>query len=201
MKGNNIGMAINSGVNAASIQGLSVAAVGGILGGVDAARNGKHFMTGKDPYYKAKLENFELTYQNDPLNCKNATLESIEKMNGGIRTQDDFKKLGDAFIKENPLATPQEYFKHFGFDVSDPVNASYTKIGTAMRNGHPTVINESIEAGRTHTSTIIRIRQWTPNSNVKVWFGDPARGIWKGNWNLLANPNFNSGGYVFRLGK
>ena len=51
MKGNNIGMAINSGVNAASIQGLSVAAVGGILGGVDAARNGKDFWTGSNKQF------------------------------------------------------------------------------------------------------------------------------------------------------
>jgi hypothetical protein len=69
----------------------------------------------------------------------------------------------------------------------------------AMELGHPTVVNENISVDRGHTLAITKIRQWTPNSNVKVWFGDPARGVWKTNWNTMANPNFNQGNYLFYL--
>jgi hypothetical protein len=137
------------------------------------------------------------------MNCKNATLESIEKMNGGTRTQADFKKEGEIFLKEFKAkygreASLEEYFEHFGFDIRNPYDWTYKQIGRGMELGNPVVINENIGGG--HTLTIIKIRQWTPTSNVKVWFGDPARGIWKTNWNIIGS-SFNKGAYLFWLKK
>jgi len=66
-----------------------------------------------------------------------------------------------------------------------------------MELGNPTVINENIGGG--HTLAITKIRQWTPTSDVKVWFGDPARGMWKANWSILGNSSFNNGAYLFWL--
>ena len=198
MGGNTFGQSLQTGVNEGLKQGLIGGAIGGLVGGVSAYRSGNHALTGKPPHYQAELDNFQLVYQNDPMNCKNATLESIEKMQGGLRTQDDFKRMGDAFLRDNPNATLEEYFNYFGFDVQDPSGRSHKYVGNLMKNRHPTVINENIGGG--HTLTITKIRQWTPNSNVKVWFGDPARGIWKTNFNVLYNPNFNLGGYSFILG-
>lgn len=119
---------------------------------------------------------------------------SVKKIpfQSSLRTE---AKLGDAFLMDNPNATLEDYFNHFGFDVSDPSGRSHKFVGNMMKSGHPTVINENIRGG--HTLTITKIRQWTPNSNVKVWFGDPARGIWKTNFNVLYNPNFNLGAYSF----
>ncbi len=106
------------------------------------------------------------------MNCKNATLESIKNMNGGTRTQGDFKRLGDAFLSKNPNTKLDEYFEYFGYNIENPAGKYHRFIGNLMKTGNPTVINENIGGG--HTLTITKIRQWTPKSNVKVWFGDPV---------------------------
>lgn len=135
--------------------------------------------------------------QNNPSNCKNAILESIEKMNGGTRTQADFKELGDLFLKHHPDATLEQYFEYFGFTVENPAGRNYRSLGNLMKAGCPTVIEENVAGG--HTLTICKIRQWTKAGKINVWLADPARGIWKTRWNTIVNPDFNHGLYTFIL--
>ncbi|MCK9292209.1 MAG: hypothetical protein M0P54_11455, partial [Bacteroidales bacterium] len=155
--------------------------------------------TGKNPYYEATLDNYVNIPQNDPVNCKNATLEAIDRMNGGSRTQEYFKEEGLRFLADNPNATLDQYFEHFGFDIRNPYDWTYQQIGQGMKLGNPTVIDQNIRGG--HTLTIVKIRQWTPTGNVKVWFGDPQLGTWKANWNIIGSPSFNRGAYLFWLKK
>jgi hypothetical protein len=204
-EGNNQFFGRNDNVLVGALKGAGMGAatggiIGGISGGISAARSGNYWLNGKTAEYEVNLDNFTLVSQgNDPMNCKNCTLESIEKMNGGSRTKDYFREYGDAFLKDNPNASLEEYFEHFGFRIENPEGWTHKQIGRAMELGHPTVVNENISVDRGHTLAITKIRQWTPNSNVKVWFGDPARGVWKTNWNTMANPNFNQGNYLFYL--
>jgi hypothetical protein len=156
------------------------------------------------PYYFAELEDYENVPQSDKFNCKNATLESIEKMNGGTRTQADFKVEGEKFLKEFRIkygreATLEEYFEHFGFDVRDPTIRLQTKYhyGEAIKNGNPIVVVENISPSLDHTMTIVKMKQWTPNGKMKVWFADPARGIRKVNWNIFYTPSFQRGQGLF----
>ena len=173
------------------------AVIGGICGGIDAYLNYKNPWTGKPPYYEASLDNYSIVYQSDDMNCKNAVLESIERMNGGTRTQADFKRLGDLYLKQHPEATLEQYFEYFGFTVKDPAGRNYKSLGNLMKAGCPTVLEENIAGG--HTMTICRIRQWTPSGKINVWLADPARGIWKTRWNTIVNPDFNHGLYTFIL--
>jgi hypothetical protein len=201
--GGNTSQAFQNGIQSMVLQGVVGGVIGGIMGGISAVRQNRNFWTEKKPYYEVTLKDYTLIYQ-DPKNCKNATLESIEKMNGGTRTQADFKLEGEKFLKEfrnkyGREATLEEYFEHFGFDVRDPSYWTYKQIGRGMELGNPTVIEENIAGG--HTLTIIKIRQWTPNSKVKVWFGDPYWGVWKANWTIIGNSSFNKGAYLFWLNK
>ena len=197
LAGNSFGQSLQDGWTE-GLMGLgSGVVVGGICGGIHAYLNGKNPWTGKPPFFEATLENYPLIYQSDDMNCKNAVLESIEKMNGGTRTQEEFKRLGDLFLKDNPNASLEEYFKHFGFEVKDPAGKNYRSIGNLMKAGHPTVIEENVAGG--HTLTIYKIRQWNKGGKISVWLADPARGIWKTRWSNIADSSFNHGLYTFIL--
>ena len=157
---------------------------------------------GYKPIFKAKLDDYKLIKQNNKTGCKEATCESIELLNGGIRTQDELRKIGDNYLLSNPNATPEEYFENFGFDVRDPSlwgGNQARSIGRAMQLGHPTVIFEKISDNMEHTLTIVKIKE-NYNGKVSVWFSDPERGRWKADWNsTVGNRNFNMGSYLFYL--
>jgi hypothetical protein len=186
--------ALIAGAKSAAISGITAALIGGMI----AVSNDRNFLTGKSPYYEATLEGYELIWQDGEMDCRNATCASIEKLNGGKRTQKDFIEIGNKFLNDNPNATLQEYFEHFGFEIHDPSSwDGYKSIGKAMQKGYPTVILEKTSDNIQHTLTITKIRQWNPNSNVKVWFSDPYRGVWKANWSILDTPKFQNDGGMF----
>ncbi|HBZ66322.1 MAG TPA: hypothetical protein DEO70_05740 [Bacteroidales bacterium] len=193
IQGNNIGNAIGYGFSTGATNGLFQ----GLSTGISALIEDRKFLTGKSPYYLAKLEDYSLVHQSDKKNCKNATMETIEEMNGGVRTQADFKKDGDVFEIENPKASLDDYFKHFGFNVDDVSDWSYKQIGTVMRYGNPVVIEEKIGSSNGHTLLITKLKQWTSDSPIEVWFADPQRGHWKTLWKNMVSPEFCRGSYLF----
>jgi len=197
VSGEGISSAVNDGLNMGWRQAAAGAVLGAVTAGISAAANGKKVWTGRDPYYEASLDGFENCRQYSPTNCKDATLEAIEQLNGGSRTQGDFSSSGAEYLRNNPNATLPEYFEHYGFKILDAGNASYDIVGQGLNRCNPTVVVESVSATQQHTLTITRIRQWTPNSSVKVWFADPSRGIWKGGYDVLRSARFTGEAYNF----
>ena len=187
-----LGFAFDNGIK----QGVSGGVVGGLIGGYSAYMKGNHPLTGQKPYLDISLKNYQNVLQNNPSNCKNATLESIEKMNGGTRTQDDFKKLGDAYLETHPQAHLEEYFENLGFNVEDPSTMPVGTIEDAFRNNYPIVVEDATTFGG-HTMTLVRIRQWTSNSPKWIWFADPSK---KGLSKFLFDYLFETNGlYIFKL--
>jgi RHS repeat-associated protein len=187
-----LGFAFDNGIK----QGVSGGVVGGLIGGYSAYMKGNHPLTGQKPYLDISLKNYQNVLQNNPSNCKNATLESIEKMNGGTRTQDDFKKLGDAYLETHPQAHLEEYFENLGFNVEDPSTMPVGTIEDAFRNNYPIVVEDATTLGG-HTMTLVRIRQWTSNSPKWIWFADPSK---KGLSKFLFDYLFETNGlYIFKL--
>ena len=177
-------------------QGFAGGVTGGLAGGYFAYMAGNHPLTGQKPYLDISLKNYQNVLQNNPSNCKNAILESIEKMNGGTRTQDDFKKLGDAYLETHPQAHLEEYFENLGFNVEDPSTKPEGTIEDAFRNNYPIVVEDATTFGG-HTMTLVRIRQWTPNSQKWIWFADPSQ---KGLSKFLFDYLFETKGlYFFKL--
>ena len=72
-------------------------------------------------YNQLGIVEYECTINSDSIrietDCKNAVLESMEKMIDGNRTQDDFKQLGNEFLLNYPDANLEDYFEYFGFDI------------------------------------------------------------------------------------
>ena len=75
-------------------------------------------------YNQLGIVEYECTINSDSIrietDCKNAVLESMEKMIDGNRTQDDFKQLGNEFLLNYPDANLEDYFEYFGFDIYNP---------------------------------------------------------------------------------
>jgi RHS repeat-associated protein len=189
--------ALIAGAKSAAISGITAALIGGMI----AVSNDRNFLTGKSPYYEATLEGYELIWQDGEMDCKNAACASIEKLNGGKRTQKDFIEIGNKFLNDNPNnASLNDYFENAGFRVKDPFDWDYKQIGKSMELGNPIVIDKYVGVDRTHTITITKIRQWSENSDVKVWFSDPQQGVWRASWNsTVGNSSFNKGAYLFWL--
>ena len=153
-------------------------------------------------YNQLGIVEYECTINSDSIrietDCKNAVLESMEKMIDGNRTQDDFKQLGNEFLLNYPDANLEDYFEYFGFDIYNPKEKGYTYIVNCMRTGNPTVIDKNIGNGG-HEITITRIVQRNHGGKIIVWVADPIYGKYRIEWNKLMNPNFNRGAYIFNL--
>jgi hypothetical protein len=215
MQGNSFGTGLLAGLKAGGIGAGSGALTGGLSFGIKASLKGKHFFTGKDPYYNAELKNFRPQSEINPNYCKEVSLAEIEELNGGTRDQAYFYEEGKSYMTSyyaehgaDPSLT--QYYKNFGFDVEYRNSLSYIDIGNEILNGNPTVADlntgyykyNALEGqftdewvNRGHSVVITRVRQWTPTSRVNVWYADPAYGIQKVKWN---NFNFN-GWYFFKL--
>ena len=198
MNGNSFINGLGVGLKNGFFSGISGGLIGGIYGGIDAAMDGRHFLTGKKPFYEARLEGYQVIKQHAPddMMCKDAILESIEKLNGGNRTQDYFHKTGLKLISTDKNLTIGDYYRKMGFNVEsiDRNNEEFTYqvIGEYLNNGNPVIFTKTSGNNLDHALSIVRIRQWTETSNVKVWIGDPSplyRSTWKTNWNILKYSN------------
>ncbi|PKP15803.1 MAG: hypothetical protein CVU06_15880 [Bacteroidetes bacterium HGW-Bacteroidetes-22] len=195
IQGNNIGSAIGYGFSTGATNGLFQ----GLATGISAALENRRFFTGKSPYYFAKLEGSTLYYSKDDFNCKNATLQTIEKLNGGNRTQMDFKLEGDKLTKSDPKMSLLDYFKNLGFNIEDAKGFSLKNISTVIHDGNPVVVAEKISDQEWHSMIIDKIKQWTPDGPFEIWVADPARGHWEIDFQTLVSPEFYGGSYVFWL--
>ena len=205
MNGSSFIGGLETGLENGVFSGLSGGLIGGIYGGIDAAMDGRHFITGKKPYFEAKLEGYEVIKQKAPddMKCKDAILESIEKLNGGTRTQDDFYNMGQAY-KDLYIS---DYYRKAGFNVEsinrNNENFTYQAIGENLNSGNPVVYTTNTGDNLNHAKSIIRIRQWTETGKIKVWIGDPSPlfpSIMKINWNALKfSGNIHDNFYIFIL--
>jgi hypothetical protein len=202
MGGNSFGQGLWDGTKTGLISGTIGAAMGGIGGGIRASIKGKNFWTGKDPYYEANIKNYKVIYQTDNENCKNASLTSIEKVKGGTRNYEDFVQLEEEFKKTLPLGgrfgyNVNDYFDYTGLDYQSILLDDYSiyELGSEISKGNPIMLLESIGNEEYHAVTMYRMRQWTPTSSMRIWYGDPLRGNVNRIWNIF---NFNKIAFIFR---
>ena len=193
-----LGMGFKNGV----ISGASGFVLSGLGAGIRASLTGKHFITGKEPYIYGEVKGYELIeqmYDKNGLkiigddNCKNALLESIEKLNGGNRDQIYFKLSGNKNLKID------KYIEQFGFNIDNVDEMTLSQIAKELNKGNPIVLQETISKDRYHILSMTKIRQWTPNSDVRVWLADPARGYWRSEWNELFRFSGISASFLIKL--
>ena len=65
----------------------------------------------------------------------------------------------------------------FGFNIEDVDEMVLSQIAKKLNKGNPIVLQETISKDRYHILSMTKIRQWTPNSNVRIWYGDPEWGL------------------------
>ncbi|MDR2835013.1 MAG: hypothetical protein LBV69_02255 [Bacteroidales bacterium] len=155
----------------------SGALTGGLSFGIKASLQGKHFFTGKRPYLFG--ENYlEILNQKGITDCKSAVLAAFDKANGGTRTIEDFDLLEALFVKENPNGSLEDFFEYCGFNVEafNNNNVDWSNIASELSKGNPSSMALRINDGG-HLVSISKIRQWTPNSQIKIWYGDPEWGL------------------------
>ena len=193
--------AIRMGAVEGAIGGITGGLIGGITSGINAVKDGRHFWSGQEQKLIAsyQLQGLPTVKQIGSNDCLLGCLESIEGMQGGSRTQEEFGKIlsqENTYIPSEGTNTA-EGIRKAGFKLNGVTKGSNPHIvGRAMGSGNPTVVAESAAqaVGMKHAVIPVKIEVWqrgTKKVFFRTWVMDPAsgrvvprhgKGFWRNNF-------------------
>jgi hypothetical protein len=186
--GERFGVALGMGLRDGAIGGVTGGLIGGIAGGIDAVKDGRHLWSGKQQTLikEYNLNGLPITKQPDGSNdCLLGCLESVEKLDGGNRTQADFQRIlgKKGFYSPAQGSSTYDGINAAGFNVQTPTRgASPHSIGNLMLKGNPTIVAESSMAAQgtiKHAVIPTKVQIWQRGASkpfFRAWVMDPATG-------------------------